>query len=64
LHDVGKLILPCSLFDGHNISAEEYALVKHHAQDGFKALMEMHMFTALCAGFHHNLYKAGYGVTI
>lgn len=64
LHDVGKLILPCNLFDGHNISSEEYALVKHHAQDGFKALMEMHMFTALCAGFHHNLYKAGYGVTI
>jgi len=64
LHDVGKLLLPPSLFDGHNITPEEYALVKDHAQNGFKALMHLHMFTALCAGFHHNLYKAGYGVSM
>lgn len=62
LHDIGKVILPANLFDGHNISPEEYAQVKKHAQDGFKALMKLHMFTALCAGFHHNLYQAGYGV--
>lgn len=63
LHDVGKMLLPMNLFDGHNITPEEYAQVKQHAKDGFKALMRMHLFTALCAGFHHNLYQAGYGVT-
>ena len=60
LHDVGKLILPDTLFDGHNISTEEYDKVKTHAKDSFKALKKFHMFTALCAGLHHNMYKAGY----
>lgn len=64
LHDIGKIILPANLFDGHNISPLEYATVKQHAQNGFKVLMKLHMFTALCAGFHHNLYQTGYGVTV
>lgn len=64
LHDIGKVVLPASLFDGHNISPEEYAQVKKHAQDGFQALKKLHMFTALCAGLHHNLYQAGYGVRV
>ncbi len=64
LHDVGKIILPADLFDGHNISAEEYAKVKEHASAGFKALAQFHYFTALCAGLHHALYKKGYGLTI
>jgi putative nucleotidyltransferase with HDIG domain len=64
LHDIGKILLPCNLFDGHDISAEEYALVKSHAQAGFKALRKFHLFTAFCAGLHHNLYKSGYGVSM
>jgi putative nucleotidyltransferase with HDIG domain len=64
LHDVGKLLLPANLFDGHNISPEEYTQIKEHARNGFKALMKLHMFTALCAGFHPNLYQTGYGVTM
>jgi len=63
LHDIGKAMLPASLFDGHNINAEEYALVKEHAYDGFTILKDMHLFTALCCGAHHAMYKAGYGVT-
>lgn len=63
LHDVAKLTLPMNLFDGHNISPEEYALVKKHAMDGFRVLKDLHLFTGLCAGVHHNLYKAGYGLT-
>jgi hypothetical protein len=38
--------LPHSLFDGHEISAEEYQQVKDHAVAGFKALKSFHMFTA------------------
>lgn len=64
LHDIGKLILPAELFDGHNIDATEYERVKTHAQAGFKVLQKFHLFIALCAGLHHNLYKAGYGVTV
>lgn len=64
LHDTGKLVLPAPLFDGHNISAAEYAHVKEHAIAGFRALRGLHSFTALCAGLHHNLYKAGYGLTL
>jgi putative nucleotidyltransferase with HDIG domain len=62
LHDVGKLVLPANLFDGHNVDAKEYDEIKTHAQAGFKALQKFHLFIALCAGFHHNLYKAGYGL--
>lgn len=64
LHDAGKIVLPSDLFDGHNIDKEEYERVKTHAIRGFEALKELHLFTALCAGLHHNLYNAGYGLAI
>ena len=63
LHDIGKIFLPANLFDGHNITSEEYEYVKTHAIVGFKALKKYHLFTALCSGLHHNLYKAGYGIS-
>ena len=63
LHDLGKLVLPCSLFDGHNVDTAEYERIKTHSQAGFKVLQKFHLFVALCAGLHHNLYKAGYGLS-
>jgi putative nucleotidyltransferase with HDIG domain len=63
LHDVGKIVLPDKLFDGHNIDQEEYEEVKTHALFGFEILKEMHLFTALCAGLHHAIYKKGYGLS-
>lgn len=63
LHDIGKTVLPFQLFDGHNIDASEYMLVKEHAFDGFSILQGMHLFTALCSGAHHAMYKAGYGIS-
>lgn len=62
LHDIGKVMLPSALFDGHNINADEYSLVKEHAYDGFIILKDMHLFTAICCGAHHAMYAAGYGV--
>jgi response regulator RpfG family c-di-GMP phosphodiesterase len=64
LHDVGKLLLPANLFDGHDINSSEYEQVKTHALNSFNALKKFHLFTALVAGLHHNIYKAGYGITI
>lgn len=64
LHDIGKLVLPYDLFDGHDISAEEYEQVKTHAINGFLAFNNTHLFTAVCAGIHHALYHRGYGLTI
>lgn len=64
LHDFGKIVLPDTLFDGHDISAEEYADIKTHAISGWDILGEFHMFTAMCAGLHHALYHRGYGLTI
>jgi putative nucleotidyltransferase with HDIG domain len=61
-HDVTKILLPAEYFDGHNINEKEYAQIKTHAQAGFKVLRKIHLFTALCAGLHHNLYQAGYGI--
>ena len=62
LHDIGKLVLPFDLFEGRDISADEYAQIKTHALGGFEALKKLHVFTAYCAGLHHALYKAGYGL--
>ena len=62
LHDVGKILLPYKLFDGHNINSEEYGEVKRHAIAAYMAMEDRHLFTALCAGLHHNLYKKGYGL--
>lgn len=64
LHDVGKIALPCQLFDGHNITDEEYADVKNHVRLGFEVLKGRYLFTGLVAGFHHALGKSGYGLTI
>jgi len=64
LHDVGKIILPYQLFDGHNIDSAEYVEVKTHALAGFEALKDLHLFVAFCAGAHHALYKNGYGLTV
>lgn len=61
LHDFGKLMLPYDLFDGHEISSEEYGEIKRHSLMGFEALKGFHLFSALCAGLHHNLYFKGYG---
>ena len=62
LHDVGKILLPYKLFDGHNINPEEYSEVKRHAIAAYMAMEDKHLFTALCAGLHHNLYNKGYGL--
>jgi putative nucleotidyltransferase with HDIG domain len=64
LHDVGKIALPCHLFDGHEITDEEYADVRSHVKLGFEVLKGKYLFTALVAGFHHALGKSGYGLTI
>ena len=64
LHDFGKIVLPHQLFDEHDISAQEYALIKSHSIAGFEALKDLHLFTALCAGLHHSLYHHGYGLTV
>lgn len=63
LHDVGKLIFRPSLFDGRNISDEEYAQIKRHAMASYRALKDLYLFTALCAGMHHAVYDKGYGLT-
>jgi putative nucleotidyltransferase with HDIG domain len=62
LHDSGKITQPHTLFDGHNISAEEYEEVKKHVIAGFDALKKHHLFVALCAGLHHALFPNGYGL--
>ena len=62
LHDSGKITQPHFLFDGHNISAEEYEEVKKHVFAGFTALKKHHLFVALCAGLHHALFLNGYGL--
>jgi putative nucleotidyltransferase with HDIG domain len=64
LHDIGKMLLPSSLFDGHEVTSEEYSRIKEHSRVGFEALKKFHAFTALCAGLHHNLYTSGYGVSL
>lgn len=64
LHDTGKVVQPSELFDGHNVSIEEYERIKTHARDAFKIFENQHLFTALCAGLHHNLYDAGYGLGV
>ena len=64
LHDIGKIVLPHQLFDGHDIDPVEYTEVKKHAIAGFEVLRKFHEFVALCAGTHHALYASGYGLEL
>lgn len=64
-HDIGKVVLPFQLFDGHDITNEEYQQVKEHVEYGYGILGNIMLFTALCAGLHHNVCKGvGYGLTV
>jgi putative nucleotidyltransferase with HDIG domain len=64
LHDIGKIVLPYELYDGHNITADEYLVVKLHAKIGFETLKSLHLFTSVVCGLHHNMYKNGYGIDV
>lgn len=65
LHDIGKITEEKHLFDGRNITAEEYAEVKKHAIAGAIALKRAHLFTAYSGpGFHHAIYQNGYGFEV
>ncbi len=63
LHDFGKGLLPHSLFEEKEITKDEYEKIKEHSRIGFEALKDKHLFTALCVGSHHGVYKNGYGIT-
>jgi hypothetical protein len=62
LHDIAKVTQNHDLFDGHNISSEEYSEVKNHPFSGFEVLRNHHLFVALCAGLHHAMCHHGYGL--
>lgn len=64
LHDLGKLFLPADLFNGREISAEEYVEVKRHSIMAFQAIGDEHMFVSLCAALHHAMYEKGYGLSM
>jgi putative nucleotidyltransferase with HDIG domain len=64
MHDVGKIVLPFNLFDGHNITKKEYEEVKKHAIYGSEMLSNTYLFTSLCCGLHHAVYQNGYGLTL
>lgn len=64
LHDTGKITQPHDLFDGHDISQEEYEEVKKHALAGFVAMKDSHLAVAICAGCHHAMAHGGYGMKI
>lgn len=64
LHDYGKILLPQDLFNGEDISREEYEKVKTHAEKGFELLKESHLFSALVAGLHHKMGSGtSYGIS-
>jgi len=61
-HDTGKLCLASDLFQGQNITPQEYETIKQHPLFGYNALYGILKFTALCSGLHHNTYNKGYGI--
>jgi len=64
-HDDGKATLPPELFDGREITLEEYSLIKEHAIRGYLDLKERMPFTGLCSGLHHEMSVVeGYGITL
>ncbi len=62
LHDTGKLLHASELFQGRDITADEYRALQAHARQGFEALKGQHAFVALMAGMHHIEKAHGYGV--
>jgi hypothetical protein len=62
-HDLGKLSLPPELFNGSDITKEQYEIIKQHPVLAFTALKDTFLFSSLIAGLHHNVSNANnYGV--
>jgi hypothetical protein len=62
LHDYGKMMLPATLFDGHDFKdPAEYELVKTHAMAALRALRRIHLMVSLFGSLHHAMYDLGYG---
>lgn len=65
LHDIGKICMPYTLFDDHDITGEEYEQVKLHALYSYKVLRDEYLFTSLVAGMHHAMkHNGGYGLSV
>lgn len=62
-HDTGKLLFPGYLFDGREITTEEYKALKAHARIGFEIWKSLDPLIALCAGLHHPYHDSGNEVT-
>lgn len=64
LHDIGKIAVPDEILNKPMpLTAEEYEVMKRHAQDGYDILKEIRSYPdmALGAGFHHeSLDGTGY----
>lgn len=64
LHDIGKIAVPDELLTkAMPLTAEEFEIMKQHAQHGYDILKEIHSYPdmALGAGFHHeSLDGTGY----
>jgi hypothetical protein len=63
-HDMAKLTFNADLFNGREITREEYENLKRHAFAAFTVLKDVYLLTALCAGLHHAMYENGYGVSM
>ncbi len=56
LHDIGKIAVPDAILNkADKLTAEEYEIIKKHAQDGYDVLKEISSYPdiAVGAGYHH-----------
>lgn len=64
LHDIGKIAVPDSILGKPSrLTNEEYEVIRHHAENGFKILKEIEIRPdlAIGAGYHHEYYDgSGY----
>lgn len=64
LHDIGKIAVPDSILGKPSrLTNEEYEVIRHHAENGYKILKEIEIRPdlAIGAGYHHEYYDgSGY----
>ncbi len=64
LHDIGKIAVPDSILGKPSrLTNEEFEVIRHHAENGYKILKEIEIRPdlAIGAGYHHEYYNgSGY----
>lgn len=63
-HDVGKCYVAVDVIEANPYGPEQHAIMKFHAESGYRYLVQSHPMSAMIAGLHHTFQDDPYGIDL